>query len=223
MAAALPGGSVASTDPTTALAAIGETPAQFEQSSGGVTLAELQTQLSDLQAGTTPPAYAVVPSAGTPTTIVGAPGTPGQPTLAGSAGATPDTVYTCQAFGSNEYTSVINTGGLIGFAHLGFSQGCTNPPGTMSSSCNITGKVGSNSKTASDNNGGVSCSADVVVGKYHKGRAGTMSATWGGHNEVGVPFIGLSGCVADGTSAFCSYKTGFTVGHNNTWGWGAGG
>lgn len=176
----LPDTSVDSTNPTAALAAIGETPAQFAATSGGVTLTELATQLSDLHAGVTVPSYATPPVAGTPTTEVGAPGTTAAAaSSAATPYATPDVVYRCQAFGSNNYTPRINTGGLIGYAQLGFSQNCTNPLGTISSSCDITAKVGRKSKTSRDNEGGVDCDTDVVVGAYHKGRKGTMSATWG--------------------------------------------
>jgi hypothetical protein len=234
-------GDIASPNAASELASIDETPAQLLAGSGGVTLAELQQQLDALHNGQRIPHFGTPPVphgsetiiAGTPTQAQAAIKTaPARQRRSGhhnggrrsSPAASAATTYICLAFGSNVYTGNSYTASLTGWATLGFLQQCTNPHNTISSSCTITATVRppKHTNTGRNNDGGVRCSTDTVVGQNARGTKGAVTANWGAFNEVGVPFVGLRGCIVDGTSAFCAYKTTFRVGRKSRWGWGAG-
>jgi hypothetical protein len=197
-------GSAMWTNATAALAAIGITPAQFEATSGGVSLAQLQQQLNDLNSGLPVPNLATPPSTTAPLTALSPPTSTSGPQY-------------CQAFGSNTFTPRIGSGGTYGYAELGFLQECKTSA-KISSSCRILAKVGrSTGKPGENTHGGRNCSTDTVVGNF-RGRKGTVTAAWGGYNETGV-FGTLGGCVVDAKSAFCRYSTTFRVGNHSYFGW----
>lgn len=239
-------GDFSSPNAVSVLAAMGETPAQFLAHSDGVTLSEFQQQVAAMQAGQPIPTFGT-PRAPTGTTSAGTSLAGTRPAGATSVGtaAAPRTAasrryrtrhhgraawygprthaadsYSCQAFGSNTYTGNIYTGGATGWARLGFLQECNNPRGTISSACDITAKVLWQTKRGATNRAGVRCSTDAVVGQWPRGKKGSVTVSWGAYNKQGLPFTALhAGCVADGASAICSYKTTFRVGRNSYWGW----
>jgi hypothetical protein len=225
-------GDLASANATDALAALGITTAQFEATSGGVSVAQLQEQLNALHRGRPIPNFARSPRRDGPVTLIATKRPPRQARISVGRGSLPPApahahaaqVYICQAFGSNHFTPSIYSHGLTGYATLGFLQQCTNPRGTVSSSCLIraTASPPRHTNVGRNARGGINCSTDTVVGSNVRGAKGTMTANWGAYNKVGVPFFGLRGCVVDGASAFCAYTTTFRVGRNSRFGWAAG-
>jgi hypothetical protein len=166
-------------------------------------LAQFQQQLDALNAGVTVPNFAATRP--TSTTL--------SPAASSSVPA-----YTCGAFGSNHYTAVINTAGTIGYAKLGFLEEC-NTPDEITSSCEISATGGKkHSKPGTNTNGGRNCSTDTVFPKSFRGTKGVMKADWGAYNSTGQ-FAQLAGCVVDGKTAYCKYRTTFRVGHNSYFGW----
>jgi hypothetical protein len=184
-------GNIGSRNATQVLAALGITPAQFEATSHGVSLAQLQQQLDALRAGRPIPNFA------RPATVPRS-----QP---------PDT---CGAVGSKRYTPSVGTGGVRGYERLGFLMTCTVPRGSISSACTLTVKAGRHQNTGNNANGGRNCSTATAVGPNFRRTNGTYNASWGAYNKI-QPFAALPGCIADGHSAICDYKTTFRVGDNN--------
>jgi len=92
--------------------------------------------------------------------------------------------YTCQAFGSNAFTPSTNTHRLTGYATLGFLEACTNPKNTIKSSCALTATIRPplHTNTGRNNQGGVNCSTDTVVGANARKLKGSYAANWGAAN-----------------------------------------
>lgn len=208
-----PKGDISSADATTVLAALGITPAQFEATSDGVSLAQLQQQLDAMHAGRPIPDFAML-SAGQVSTLLGS-GVPSEALRADSqltpSSQPPDT---CGAVGSKSYTPSVGTGGVRGYERLGFLMTCTVPRNSISSACTLTAIAGRNRNTGNNPKGGRNCSTATAVGSNFRRTRGTYLASWGAYNKI-QPFVALPGCIADGHSAICDYKTTFRVGDNS--------
>jgi hypothetical protein len=125
--------------------------------------------------------------------------------------------FTCEAFGSNDYTAIIDTGGLRGYTQLGFLEQC-NTPDVISSSCEIVARAGRlTGKRGVNTHGGRKCSSDSVVGPNWRGQTGSLTADWGAYNSTGY-FAQLGGCIVDGKTAYCRYHTTIRVGRHNYFG-----
>ncbi len=211
-----PKGDISSADATTVLAALGITPAQFEATSNGVSLAQLQQQLDAMHAGLPIPNFAML-STGQAillNTLLGSDVSP--EALRADSQLTPSSQPpdTCGAVGSKRYTPSVGTGGLRGYERLGFLMTCTVPRNSISSACTLTAIAGRNQNTGNNSNGGRNCSTATAVGSDFRRTKGTYEASWGAYNKI-QPFVALPGCIADGHSAICAYKTTFRVGDNS--------
>ena len=208
-----PKGDISSADATTVLAALGITPAEFEATSSGVSLAQLQQQLDAMRAGLPIPNFAML-SAGQVNTLLGSGVSP--QALRADSRLTPSSQPpdTCGAVGSKRYTPSVGTGGLRGYERLGFLMTCTVPRNSISSACTLTAIAGRNQNTGNNPNGGRNCSTATAVGSNFRRTKGAYKASWGAYNKI-QPFVALPGCIADGHSAICGYKTTFRVGDNS--------